>query len=98
MTTFSHIFRETRDLAISQGRRPVVCLLGPDVQDDFYRFTAEEHWEWWPVQPSYTQKLHIVSATEDLGVYSGVRIRRMTHPGLAIITTPAPESGFDTTN
>lgn len=96
MTTFSEAFRSTRDLCISQGRRPVACLIGPDVQPEFYKFAAETDWYMWSVvQLSYTQKLQIVAAAHDLGIYSGVHIKRMEHEGLAMVTAPMPESGFD---
>jgi hypothetical protein len=78
MTSFSHIFRSTCDIAISQGRRPVVCLLGPDFQDEYKRFIADQ----WVHKP-------------DNGVLNGIRIRPMGIPGLAMVTAPAPESGFD---
>lgn len=79
MTTFSHIFRSTRDLAISQGRRPVVCLLGPDMQKRFHSFLCDglQHYP---------------------NIITGIHIRHMRIPGLALLTAPAPESGFDTTN
>jgi hypothetical protein len=93
MTTFSHIFRSTRDLAISQGRRPVVCLLGPDMQVGFKDYCwglfFNENF------PSVGDPSISESTSVDLGELNGIRIRKMSTLGLAIITTPAPESGFD---
>lgn len=79
MTSFSHIFRSTRDLAISQGRRPVVCLLGPDT---------------WPLFKEYCTEIWPNSGAE-YTILNGIQIRKMEHAGLAFLTVPAPDSGFD---
>jgi len=79
MTTFSEAFRSTRDLCISQGRKPVVCLLGPDFQEKYIDF-IEGEW---------------VDQTTDYNALNGIRIRPMKIHGLAMVTAPMPESGFD---
>lgn len=95
MTTFSHIFRSTRDLAISQGRRPVVCYLGPDFQEEFREFAR--------LKEDFLQKFAPnepwgnAIKPGDLGALCGVQLRKMDLPGMAILTAPAPESGFDST-
>lgn len=93
MTTFSHIFRETRDLAISQGRRPVVCLLGPDMEKEFTGFC--DSWEFCMKKMGPDDPWLKTVKAGDLGTFEGIRLRKMRTHGLAIITTPAPESGFD---
>lgn len=93
MTTFSEAFRSTRDLAISQGRKPVVCLVGPDMEAGF-----DEHCgEWAPyMKPMKKNDVWFPDFKPgDLGTLQGIRLRKMDHEGLAFITVPAPESGFD---
>jgi hypothetical protein len=93
MTTFSHIFHSTRELAISQGRRPVVCYLGPDMEEGFAEY-CDNLVDYVVMDPS---DLWIVTLKPgDLGTLQGIRLRKMDLPGIAFITVPAPESGFDT--
>lgn len=93
MTTFFHIFRSTRNLAISQGRQPVVCLLGPDMQAGFKDYCwglfFNENF------PSIGDPSISESTSVDLGELNGIRIRKMEHAGLAMLTAPGPDSGFD---
>jgi hypothetical protein len=96
MTSFSHIFRSTRDLAISQGRRPVVCLLGPDMQAGFTDYCGDLS----PFMKKMAKDDPWLKTVKpgDLGTLQGIRLRKMESNGLAMLTAPAPESGFDTTN
>lgn len=89
MTTFSHIFRSTRDLAISQGRRPVVCLLGPDFVEEYRSYV-----EWGAVN-GYYRPIDVMEFDQVLPPCNGLIVFRMRHNGVAMRTTPAPESGFD---
>lgn len=93
MTTFSEAFRSTRDLCISQGRRPVACLLGPDMQDEFkiYCSQIEPFMKEVPPDDPWLKALD----PNDFGNISGIRLRKMDRHGMAFITAPQPESGFD---
>jgi hypothetical protein len=89
MTTFSEAFRSTRDLCISEGRRPVVCLLGPDEQIRFKKFCG--------YCSPFTNGITLKTARkpDDIGDLCGIRIRKMDCNGMAFLTVPMPESGFD---
>jgi hypothetical protein len=84
MSSFPQVFHEARIQAESQGRRAIVCLLGPDMQAAFADLCGqwaecakplEKNGVWWPdFKPG------------DLGSFGGVRLRKMNHDGLAILT------------
>lgn len=89
MTTFSEAFRSTRDLCISQGRRPVVCLIGPDFVEE-YRSYVE-----WGAMNGYYRPVDVMNFEKSLPSCNKVHMRHMDHHGMAFITSPMPESGFD---
>ena len=93
MISFYHIFRESRDLCLTQGRRPVVCLLGPDM--------IAAYWEYRDGMLPHMKKLASDSPWKglvnhgDIDNLCGIRLRKMNASGLAFLTVAQPESGFD---
>ncbi len=95
MTNFSRVFRSAYDLAVSQGRKPVVCLLGPDMQAEFTDYCGDLS----PFMKKMAKDDPWLKTVKpgDLGTLQGIRLRKMEAMGMAMLTAPAPESGFDLT-
>lgn len=81
---FLSIFHEALEHALRQGRKPVVCLLGPDMQAAFDAHSG-----------GITNILNIMGPNDilypdfkpgDIAVYAGVRLRQMNHDGMAMLT------------
>jgi hypothetical protein len=86
------IFHDSLMHVNAQGRHPVVCLLGPDMQEAF-----EDHCgtmsDWVKMKPSDPWIKTVKEG--DLGTYNGIRLRKMNQNGLALVTHPVPGSSFD---
>lgn len=90
--SFGMIFHEALETVYCQGKHPIICLLGPDMQEAFTDHCGHLG-PWMKMKPGDPWLED--SQPGDLGLYNGLRLRKMEHNGLALITTPQPESGFD---
>lgn len=88
MISFDTIFHETLHSVHLLNKSATLCLLGPDMQQAF-----EDHRK--TISMWQEKKLLETVKPGDLGIYNGIRLRKMNCHGMAMVTAPQPGSGFD---
>lgn len=94
--TFLNLFDDVTNRAVTQGMKPRLIYLGPDVLPIFADYAVELCWHGWNEKPKSKEEcVQAIMKAKNLGIFHGMQVLRMECPGIAVRAGHQPESGFD---